>query len=373
MASASAREICGRSLCCARAIPLRVGVNLSGSIQPSVTSHACMRCASAGGTCSSASITSGVMRRTTGKGTPFLSSTSVSRSRKFLNISRTCRGSKPAILSGRSMPISILVDWYHTVSTSLFSNRLSIAAIGRLLDIGVMFMPQNEFGYDVPPNVEEVARKYACLGGTRYIYRDGEYAGRRPVASVGCRRATRFGSSNYERHKIQLCDGWVAFRSPSYNGALESTEFPAQDRELFDATLDAVLRLTDPRGYSPSDDSWLQEAIQATERSIDALVREFLEAPYLHRVEHSLHMRLWDLLRSQSGDFAGTFHLGDDLAVTQLVHKEWPETFARPEKNNRRGNFDIVVLSPKLLAGCQTIEEFREGRLPAPIVVEMGL
>jgi hypothetical protein len=236
-----------------------------------------------------------------------------------------------------------------------------------------MLMPQNEFGDDVPPNVEEAARQYACLGGTRYIYRDGEYAGRRPVASVGCRRATRFGSSNYERHKIQLCDGWVAFRSPSYNGALESTEFPAKDRELFDATLDAVLRLTDPRGYSPSDDSWLQEAIQMTERSIDVLVREFVEAPYLHRVEHSLHMRLWDLLRSQSGHFAGTFHLGDHLAVTQLVHKEWPETFARPEKNNRRGNFDIVVLSPKLLAGCQTIEEFREGRLPAPIVVEIGL
>ena len=86
-----------------------------------------------------------------------------------------------------------------------------------------------------------------------------------------------------------------------------------------------------------------------------------------------MHMRLYDLLRSSFDDFAKTFHIGDDLGATQLVHKEWPETFARPEKNNRRGNFDLVVLSPNLLATCQTIEEFREGRLQAPIVVEIGL
>lgn len=234
-------------------------------------------------------------------------------------------------------------------------------------------MARNEFGDDVPSNVEEMARQHACLGGTRYVYRDGGYGGKRPVASVGCRRATRFGSANYEKHKIQLAEGWVAFRSPSYNGSLASNGIPLPARETVDETLDAVLRLTDPRGYSPTHDPWLPQAVQEAEQAIDSLVREFLEAPYLHRVEHSLHLRLYDLLRGRFEDFARTFHIGDDLAVTQLVHKEWPETFARPEKNNRRGNFDLVVLSPKLLANCETIEEFREGRLPAPIVIEMGL
>jgi hypothetical protein len=99
----------------------------------------------------------------------------------------------------------------------------------------------------VPPNVEEMAGKHACIGGTRYVYRDGYYGGKRPVASVGCRRAIRFSSANYERYKIQLVEGWVAFRSPSYNSALVSSGRPLLAREAFDETLDAVLRLTDPR------------------------------------------------------------------------------------------------------------------------------
>jgi hypothetical protein len=240
-------------------------------------------------------------------------------------------------------------------------------------------MPQNEFGHEVPASVEEEARQHACLGGTRYVYIDGEYGGRRPVASIGCRRATRFSSTNYERHKISLREGWVAFMSPSYNAAIgpkaavEAGDSLPPARETLDETLDAILRLTDPRAYSPADDPWITRAVEETEQAINALITEFLEAPYLHRVEHSLHVRLCGLLQARIDDFAARFPVGDDLAVTQLIHKEWPETFARPDKNNRRGNFDIVVLSPKLLATGQTIEEFREGRLSAPIVIEMGL
>ena len=63
--------------------------------------------------------------------------------------------------------------------------------------------------------------------------------------------------------------------------------------------------------------------------------------------------------------------LGDNLCVTQLVHKEWPETTAREGK--RRGNFDLAVLPPHLLRTCQGIDIFLEGRLPAPIVIEIGL
>ena len=63
-------------------------------------------------------------------------------------------------------------------------------------------------------------------------------------------------------------------------------------------------------------------------------------------------------------------NVGRDLALTQLVHKEWPETVAR---TGRRGNFDLAVLSPALLRGCPSIRAFREGHLHAPIVIEIGL
>jgi hypothetical protein len=44
-----------------------------------------------------------------------------------------------------------------------------------------------------------------------------------------------------------------------------------------------------------------------------------------------------------------------------------------PEKGNRRGNFDVVVLSPRLVVSCPTLEDFQQGRLAAPFVIEMGL
>lgn len=40
---------------------------------------------------------------------------------------------------------------------------------------------------------------------------------------------------------------------------------------------------------------------------------------------------------------------------------------------SRRGNVDLAVLSPGLLKTCTCLQGFREGLLPAPIVIEMGL
>ena len=57
--------------------------------------------------------------------------------------------------------------------------------------------------------------------------------------------------------------------------------------------------------------------------------------------------------------------------MTQLVHKEWPET--RRCEGKDRGNFDLAVLSRKLLETCSNIDTFRRGRVPAPIVIEIGL
>lgn len=122
---------------------------------------------------------------------------------------------------------------------------------------------------------------------------------------------------------------------------------------------------------SPQDNIWVAHAQTIVEMVIDGMVREFLAKPYLHRVEHSLHVRLHQLLSVQP-HFSGECLLADKRTVTQPIHKEWPETVLRPEKGNRRGNFDLAVLSPELLLTCDT-KQFAQGRLAAPIAIEMGL
>ncbi|HVN98207.1 MAG TPA: hypothetical protein VMT62_17410, partial [Syntrophorhabdaceae bacterium] len=57
---------------------------------------------------------------------------------------------------------------------------------------------------------------------------------------------------------------------------------------------------------------------------------------------------------------------------TTLIHKEWPETRARPGKQGRRGNFDLVILDPEKIPR-HTVKEFCGGRIKPTFVVEMGL
>ena len=58
------------------------------------------------------------------------------------------------------------------------------------------------------------------------------------------------------------------------------------------------------------------------------------------------------------------------MNFSQPLHKEWPETI--PQENTKRGNFDLAVVSPEQLQTCN-LPDFRNGRLPARIVIEMGL
>lgn len=115
--------------------------------------------------------------------------------------------------------------------------------------------------------------------------------------------------------------------------------------------------------------SWGQRARAATEESIDALVSEFIRHPYLHRVEHSIHCRLFELMADRA-PLHDELHFG--RWVTQPIHKEWPEYVPRPEKGNRRGNFDLVVLSPDVVSPAG-LGEFRNGTIRPSIVIEMGL
>jgi len=115
---------------------------------------------------------------------------------------------------------------------------------------------------------------------------------------------------------------------------------------------------------------WLDLASRIVEDCIDQFVREFCDQPYLHRVEHSCHARLYEILVSQP-IFRGQIGLGVSEYRSQLVHKEWPETTRRERK--RRGSFDLVVLTPGLLEKCGNLDAFLDGLLAPPIVIELGL
>ncbi|MHB1355215.1 MAG: hypothetical protein ACYCZF_04455 [Anaerolineae bacterium] len=115
--------------------------------------------------------------------------------------------------------------------------------------------------------------------------------------------------------------------------------------------------------------AWETEAVAIVEEAIDHLVTDFVATPYLHRVEHSIHCELFRLLKSYPL-LAETYPLGS--FTSQCVHKEWPETLVRPEHGNYRGNFDLAILSPEVLASA-AIDEFSDGRLRPIIAIEFGL
>lgn len=122
----------------------------------------------------------------------------------------------------------------------------------------------------------------------------------------------------------------------------------------------------------PVSDEWVARAREVVESAIDALVVEFMTEPFLHRVEHSVHAQLYAALR-RAPELASTHPIGATGRVTQLVHKEWPETVVdRASGSNKRGNFDLAVLAPSQLEHA-TLDQIRYGRIAAPIVIEMGL
>jgi hypothetical protein len=123
-------------------------------------------------------------------------------------------------------------------------------------------------------------------------------------------------------------------------------------------------------GYDPDDDSWLHEAQWYVERAIVQLAHEFIEFPYLHRVEKSLHARLFQMLSTRP-HFSRLFPLKAKDTFTQTVHREWPEAKVRPSKG-KRGMFDLAIISPTQIQAT-TVPDFRDGRLQAPIAIEMGV
>ncbi len=117
---------------------------------------------------------------------------------------------------------------------------------------------------------------------------------------------------------------------------------------------------------------WMTAATDAVERVLDAVVQDFLDKPYLHRVEHSLHAELYRRLKEEKA-LQGECLLQTGEAA-QLVHKEWPETRPdlTPGSSGKRGAFDLAVLAPELILNAH-LAQYRQGRLAPPVVIEVGL
>jgi hypothetical protein len=156
-----------------------------------------------------------------------------------------------------------------------------------------------------------------------------------------------------------------------------------QDQELYDeqealpADAEPLLGKVDEIVPAPPDgDGWVAEAVRAVDASITKLMDEFRVQPFIHRVEHSLHIRLVQLL-GEWEHLRGWYPIGASGFKTQLIHKEWPEARPRKKKpdliaDRRRGSFDLVVLAPSQLQRA-ALEQFIVGRIDAPIVIELGL
>jgi hypothetical protein len=129
-----------------------------------------------------------------------------------------------------------------------------------------------------------------------------------------------------------------------------------------------------PMVRAPINDAWVSDAVPLVEDAIGSLVDRFVKAPYLHRVEHSFHAELISELRRHD-QLRACVEIGASGLTTQLIHKEWPETVVRVGRGKtveRRGRFDIVVLAPAQFEKV-TLEQFLQGRIEPPIVIEVGL
>lgn len=86
----------------------------------------------------------------------------------------------------------------------------------------------NEVGMEIPKEVIKKAEELKCIKSYdnykylytyKYVYKDGQYGGKFPASSLGGSKATRFGNwVSANANKVDLGEGWVAFRSPSHGG-----------------------------------------------------------------------------------------------------------------------------------------------------------
>lgn len=125
---------------------------------------------------------------------------------------------------------------------------------------------------------------------------------------------------------------------------------------------------------TPETSPWLDDAVTAVEACITQLLTDFVQHPYAHRVELSLHMDLYQALRAHA-PLGEEIPIGSTPFSTRLVHTEWPSAKATTRIGSdrlRRQSFDLAVIDPDDIRTGE-LEEFTQGRFRAPIAIELGL
>jgi len=132
------------------------------------------------------------------------------------------------------------------------------------------------------------------------------------------------------------------------------------------------VRVVTSHVHQPSG-PWLTDAVASVERCITRLFDDFVRDPFTHRVEHSLHLDLYHLLRNEV-PLQGMKRIGDSPYRTRLVHKEWPSItpVALRGTAERRQSYDIAVLDPQAVRDA-SLDRFIHGRIDAAIAIELGL
>jgi len=116
---------------------------------------------------------------------------------------------------------------------------------------------------------------------------------------------------------------------------------------------------------------WGESQRAKIDDAVKKLIVRFQENPYRHRVEHSLHCELFQLLEKDDAICNGRIAI-DGGRETGLVHKEWPETRVRDQKVGR-GNFDLAVLTPPRADQVVDRETFLGGHIKPYAAFELGL
>jgi hypothetical protein len=178
-----------------------------------------------------------------------------------------------------------------------------------------------------------------------------------------------------EMINVESIDEFVKWLMTDRKGTMEinlcnaAIELSCVDGKTVVAVLEKLPRVVYVQPSS-GDNKWIKNAKEITECCIDALVKEFVKDPYMHRVEHSMHTRLYEILHSRP-PFDQTFPLLGEM-LSQHIHKEWPESEPRPGKKGRRGNFDMAILYPGQICACKP-EYFSKGLLKPAVAIEIGL
>lgn len=171
-----------------------------------------------------------------------------------------------------------------------------------------------------------------------------------------------------ENHLFPSQEELLEFLWENHQGKLEKSPFDSIIQLLNHLRGEDNLTVNDiSEEVTPSLSAWEQNAKSIVEETINQLILEFIDFPYLHRREHSIHCELYKML-SNRRIFGNMYPMSNNW-FSQPVHKEWPENI---ENDGRRGAFDLCIISPRQLQTC-SFQDFKEGRITPIIGIEIGL